>query len=294
MPHRRVALLLGPLLLAACAAATPSTPAPGSPGASAPPSHEPPVGEIDHATGPTDVVLRFEEGGGFVPLGYLVTQAPTFTFYGDGTVVFRNQFAEPTPPGPVIRDTPFRAARLTEGQVQSLLSFALAEGGLGVARESYTHGGIADAPTAIFTVDAGGVTKVVSVYALGIEGPDVPDGPARAAFARLADRLRDFDAGGDTVPYQPDRYRGVLYDAFGGGAPVPWPWPDIAPTDFVAASDPDVPSSGFPSRTLTAAEVDALGLDDVAGGIQGLILEAPDGATTYSLALRPLLPDEAS
>jgi hypothetical protein len=191
----------------------------------------------------------------------------------------------------VVRDVPFQTAVLTEEQIQGLLTFALNDGGLGIARGTYEHGGIADAPTSIFTLNAGGLSKTVSVYALGIEGPGTPDEGARLAFAELGERLRDFDAGGDTALYEPERFRGVLYDAFGGGQPNAWPWPDIAPSDFVASNDPNVPATGFPSRVMTRDEVALLGLDDVEGGVQGVILEAPDGAI-YSLALRPLLPDE--
>lgn len=297
MSNRPRRLLVGfvALLVAACGGGAPSPPVggSGSPGVPGSPSAQPPTGEIDHRTGATDLVLRLEEGGGFVPMGYLVTQAPTFSLYGDGTVVFRNQFAEPIPPGPVIRDAPFRIARLSEEQIQGLLQFALADGGLALARPSYENPMIADAGTSIFTVNAGGIDKVVSVYALGLDAPDVPDAAARTAFTRLAERLRDFDQGGsiETQAYVPERYRGVLYDAFGGAEPVPWPWPDIEPDDFVAQDDPEVPASGFPHRVMTADEVAALALDDIEGGFQGVTLELPDGSR-FSFALRPLLPDE--
>ena len=45
--------------------------------------------QIEHPTGATDLVLRAEQGGGFVPFGFMVTQAPVFTLYGDGTVIFQ-------------------------------------------------------------------------------------------------------------------------------------------------------------------------------------------------------------
>ena len=91
---------------------------------------------------------------------------------------------------------PFRTAKLNEEQIQELLAFALGDGGLGVARASYENMMISDASTAVFTVDAGGIKKAVSVYALGLEVEGMPDAPARAAFKNLADRLADFDNGG--------------------------------------------------------------------------------------------------
>jgi hypothetical protein len=42
---------------------------------------------------------------------------------------------------------------------------------------------------------------------------------------------------------------------------------------------------------MTPAELEPLGLPDVIGGAQGIYLEGADGKL-YSLALRPLLPDE--
>ena len=301
MSTRRSVLLVGPfiLLLAACSAGAGPAGSPGSsgepnqsgsPGQSDNPEPSLPPSTIDHPSGATDVILRFEEGGGFVPLGYLVTQAPAFSLFGDGTVIYRNQFAEPIPPGPIVRDVPFKTARLSEDEVQELLGFAINDGGLGVARDSYENQMVADAPTTTFTLNAGGLEKTVSIYALGIEGPDQPDAAPRAAFARLAERLREFEASDEAV-YEPERFRGVLYDAFGDGAAQDWPWPDITPADFVAENDPDVPASGFPSRVMTRAEVEALGMDDFDGGFQGVVLEASDGEA-FSFGLRPLLPDD--
>ena len=73
------------------------------------------------------------------------------------------------------------------------------------------------------------------------------------------------------------------------GGPVPWPWDDIAPGDFAADADPN--GLQFPHRTMTPAEVEALGITGYEGGLQNVIVAGPDG-TTYTLSIRPLLPDE--
>ena len=114
---RAVVLTAFALIVVACSGSASS----GSPGPSsapssvpsAPPSASPgAVGAIEHATGATDVLLRLEEGGGFVAPSFLATQAPIFTLYGDGTIVFRNPMKEGPPPvGDVFRSTPFRTAR---------------------------------------------------------------------------------------------------------------------------------------------------------------------------------------
>jgi hypothetical protein len=269
---------------------------PGDSGAESSPLASPDFGSIDHPTGVTDVVLRFEEGGGFVMPAFLATQAPAFTLYGDGTIVFRNTAAEPLDPiGSVFPMPPFRTARLTEDQVQELLTFALGESGLGVARPEYGNDLIADASTAVFTIDAGGLKKSVSVYALGLDMEGMADGPARAAFAKLAERLQKIDAGGTIAsePYVPAQYRGVLLEGQPGVPDAkPWPWTEIAPADFVSNADPN--AFQLPARVMSPEAVELLGITPFEGGFQGLTLIGPDDGRVYSFSLRPLLPDEAA
>jgi hypothetical protein len=302
--RRSRALIALPLLIAACSGGTSSLPPAGSPGPSAvPPSAAPSVtpaptvGAIEHKTGATDVVLRLEEGGGFVPIDFLASQAPTFTLYGDGIIVFQPKvetFPQPDAAG-VVHSIPWRTAKLDETQIQDLLAFALGAGGLGPARDSYIDGGIADAPNTIFTVRAGGLDKTVVINALGGDfGQGQPDAQARASFLRLAERLRDFDNGGSipTDVYTSDRYRGVLMEREAQPEPKPlaWPWPALKATDFKAEQTPDGGTS-LPRRVLSTAEVDALGIKDSTGGLQGIVLTGPDGKS-YSLIVRPLLAEE--
>ena len=269
-----------------------------SPGGSASPTEAPgdtPAAEtIDHPTGPTDVILRFEEGGGFVMPAFLATQAPHFTLYGDGTLVFRNPRLDPLEPtGSIFPMRPFRTARLSEDQVQDLLITALGEYGLGVARPEYRNDLVADAATAVFTVNAGGVNKTVSIYALGLEMENDPDAAARASFTELRDRLLDIDAGGafETAEFVPERYRAVLLEGQPG---VPdarkWPWSDIEPADFTTNADPN--AFQLPARVMTPDEVAALGIEPFTGGFQGVTLIGPDDGKVYTFSLRPLLPDE--
>ena len=222
------------------------------------------------------------------------TLVPPFTLYGDGTVVFRNPTLEPPPAvGPVMVGNPMRTARLDEDQIQDLLNFALTEGGLGVAKLQYDNPMLADAGTAIFTIRAGGLDKTVNVYALGLDDPNVPDRPARAAFTKLSERLTNFDQDGTfaTDVYVPSGYRGILLDTggFPGEAPIEWPWADIKPADFIG----DEATGVLPTRVMTAEELAVLGIDGIEGGFQGMTLVDPDDpAKTYSFGVRPLLPDE--
>ena len=299
-PASLVALLL---VVSACTGSAASPGVSGSaPPSTAPseaptsaPSGSPDFGEIQHATGATDVILRYDEGGGFVPMGFAATQAPIFTLYGDGTVIFRNPNLVQEPgPGSIISFPQFRTARLSEEQIQATLAMAIGEGGLGIARPKYEYDLVADASTAEFTLNAGGLRKTVSVYALGIDVDNGADAPARAAFLKLSQRLADFDQGGaiKTDPYEPERYRGVLTEGQPGdpGA-IEWPWADLQPADFMAPADPN--NFGFPSTVLTVDQVKVLDVEQYQGGFFGSTLIGPD-KKTYSFALRPLLPDDRS
>ncbi len=300
-PRRTASLLITPalaILIAACSVAGGASPAPASSGSSAAPSVTPaPSGNpdsIEHKTGAKDILLRYEEGGGFMMPAFTAAAVPHFTLYGDGTVIFRNPMAEvPPAEGSVFKMNPLRTAKLDEAQIQELLLLALSEGGLAVARPNYTNDMIADASTAVFTIEAGGIKKTVSIYALGLEMEGVADGAARAAFKKLADRLSDFDQGG-TIPtdvYEPQAYRGVLFEAPGiEAADVrAWPWPDLTPADFKIDADPN--GNQFPHRTMTPAEVDLLKIADYQGGLQNVVVTDPDGKP-YTFSLRPLLPGE--
>ena len=304
---RSIGILLAVLTAVACSTQGP-TPRPTGGPASASPSataggdaaspSAPTAGDIEHRTAATDVVLRFEYGGGFVPIEYLASEAPGFTLFGNGVVVFQRTatvFPEPDGNG-VLRAIPWRTASLDEGQIQDLLAFALGQGGLGTARLSYPSTGVADAGDTIFTIHAGGVDKSVTINALGIDTQAGPDTAARAAFERLATRLRDFDQGGSigSDVYRPDRYRGILTvrDAAAKGV-IAWPWPAVKPTDFVPGANDGSGGPLVPHRAMSADEVAALKLTGIEGGVQGLTLRGPDGKT-YAFSLRPLLIDEAS
>jgi hypothetical protein len=277
------------LVLLAAAACTPGgSPAPSGGGPTPSPATSP-VG-IEHATGATDLVLRFEEGGGFVAPGFLATEGPAFSLYGDGTAIFRDQSAVPPQNiGNVIPGVPYQIVRLTEEQIQALLQFAIGPGGLAVARAHYDLP-VADAPTATFTLVAGGTTKTVSVNGLGFGAAQGgADAAVLAELEALRTRLTSF--GGDVVGEQvwsPDRFRGIVSEE-GFNPPIAWPWPAVSPSDFIKHNGPNDPL--FPIRTMSPAEVGALGVSGLEGGAQGFTLTGPDGKT-YEFRLRPLLPDE--
>lgn len=281
------------ILLALAAACSPSTPPSGAPsptpGSSGgpPPSPTPTaIAGIQHPTGAGDVVLRLESGGGFVPIDFLATNAPIFTLYGDGRVVWRDANAPmPDPIGSISPLAPLRTVRLTEAAVQSLLEDALGRGGLADAAENYMGQG-ADLPTTMFTINVNGTTKTVSATPLSVE-MQPQGGPVIAALVALSERLSGFGSiVGESDLYVPPAYRGILMpqdQAF--NPPVAWPWMAITPADFKSDGN-----EFLLQRVLSPDDVAALGLKGIEGGFMGLTLQS--GTRFYSFSLRPLLPDE--
>ena len=298
------------LLLSACTGGqSPATASPAAPGASVSPSGKPAAspttatGAIAHPVGASELVLRLGEGGGFVMPAFAMIQVPHFSLYGDGTVIYRPASAPwpETRPGEPMRFPPLQVATMTEDQVQALLRDALGDGGLGIARERYENNQVADASTAVFTVNADGRERRVSVYALGLAIDDPanpnPDAAILTAMAGFAERLRNFDqeiAKGNAVAtglYVPTRFRASILEGGpgGDGVPRPWPWPTFGPEGFATIDQGD--GFGFPSRAITGLELSLLGIEKPEGGVSGISLLAPDG-TVYGLGIRPLLPDE--
>jgi hypothetical protein len=288
---RRALLLAVPmaLLVGACSA---SSPAPYS-------------GPVPHPSG-SDLVVRIEWTGGFVPYESLFTSLPRFTLLGDGRVIIEG----PTIaiyPGPALPNLQVR--RLTEEGIQSVLS-RIAETGLFGESASWDGAAqfIADANDTVFTVRTDGREVVVDVYALGFLSDPVSDSPdisaaERDAHSRLlrlendllsletwipaddwaddgwqayaADSLRLLVANIDDRPPNPDDL---------GSEPMAWP-STTAPDAFGTAMDVHEVRCGV----VTGAEADAwyAALEQA----NQLTPWSHDGHR-YSVTARPLLPDE--
>jgi hypothetical protein len=286
-----ITLLLA-ISTAACGSSAGPTATPGGsqiPGSPPAPTATPVVDGIEHPKGPHDVILRMETSGGFVPVEFMATSAPSFTLYGDGTVVFRDSTASPPVSNDNInRSVPFQTIRLGEDAIQSLLANAIGPGGLGIAVGPYT-GHVADLPSTEFTIAADGRTKTVSVTGLSPDMHDSQEAGIVTALAGLADRLDHFGSSiGGEEPYVPTAYRGVLSPTDQAIGPVvKWPWTTFGPEAFAKGVN-----EFLLTHVLTPADVAALGIAGAEGGLQGLTLQ--QGTKLYSLAIRPLLPDEAN
>jgi len=234
-----------------------------------------------------------ESGGGFVPMEFLLTQAPSFTLYGDGTVIYQQIDTRANNPIGGQGLLPFLKGHLDEEGVQALLRYALGEGRLLGARPSYENNMVADAGTTTFTLNAGGLQKTVSVYALGMEDPNLPaDVADRRGFASLAETLGTFEQRGknnelgDVVPYDPGFYRVFLLPAEGVQVvPIDWPWADVTPSGFKSAADDTRPKANLDKAHVEKVETVPT------GGRAGLYVKDSDDAL-YSVGIRPLFPEE--
>jgi hypothetical protein len=304
--------LLAVVLIGACGgpAASPSpaspTPAGPTPGVSptgspsptdqptptpvATPAQTPPPDGIDHPTGADELVLQYEVGGGFVPFEFFITQAPQFSLYGDGAVIWRPQQDAGRiglPGGALPR---FLQGRMDEDAVQALLAFALGQGRLAGARETYPQNSCADCPTTIFRINADGMSKTVTIDALGIEAQ--MDAADRAGFLVLSEWLNNFDAqaangvAGDVVHYDPPLYRVVLSEAQPEmGEPAEWPWPEVDIDEFESLD------AGWQRRAVLTREQVAVITEVPSGGVASILVEDPDGEL-WTVGVRPLLPEE--
>ncbi len=277
-------------LIVACGGAGPTAAPTQTPGPTAPlATPTATVGHISHPSGSADVVLRMESGGGLVPPGFFATDAPIFTLYGDDTAIFRPA-TDPTGTGL----PPFVKATLDAAQVDSLLDFALTTGHLTTARHSYSVGGVYDAGTVTFTIDAGGISKSVSVYALGISNNQTnPESADYAAFEQLSVLLGDFDKeirlghATSAGTYAPSQYRAILIEAPGAQNPIAWPWDDVTLDDFA------VVTGHAPARLAAITSEQAAKLTTVpSGGVRGVAVASRDGTRQFSLSLRPMLPGD--
>lgn len=279
-------------LLAACNAGPGASPTPSGPLPTPSPTPSPTFGpnDISHPTGRTDIVLRMEQGGGFVPFGFMFTQAPSFTLYGDGTVIFKpldNRVGDPFGGQALL---PWLVGHMTEADIQALLNFALTTGRLANARANYENPMVADASSTFFNINAGGEEKAVSIYALGLD--DGPDRADRAGFSALAEVLNDFanQSGldlGEVVAYEPELYKVLLMEGFGEpvGQVLDWPWDDLTLADWPEAEEPD-----GRIKMLDSQHVAKL-MEVPNGGHIGIWVRTPDG-TSVQFGVRPLLPDE--
>ena len=268
--------LLTPLLLLAAI----------SPAAGATPSHT----SIRHPTAATKVVLRVSSGGGFVAPQVNLRAVPSFTLYGDGTIVVPGPVAQ-IYPGPAM--LPLVRSRLAERRVQAILTRARAAGLLAHGAIDYGMPGVSDMPTTTLILNAGGRQVTRRAYALGATAGGRPL-PARQAQARraLAAFIAGLPHGLPGSRYTPHAIAVYVQPASGqaqpGARPVVWPLESNLETAGKRSS------SGLDIRCITVRGADVAALLRTLRRANELSRWKPraGSATAYSIVARPLLPDE--
>jgi hypothetical protein len=271
-------------------------------GSSTGPSPSDNPGAIAYPTGPDDLVIRLRYVGGFAPPAAHILDLPVISIYGDGTVLVPG--AVPAIyPGPALPN--LQRATITPAGMQILLGAARDAGLLGPDAH-YDMGGIMDASSSEFTVNADGSLHTISAYALFESGGREPMNPgadpavtkARAKLLVFQNQLGNLEAllgpeVGDATPYVPTSLQLLITN----GAPVdeqalgqePIAWPLSAPLATFGEAMPSL-IMGERCGVVTEADVDLLlPLFQQAN----TLTPWTDDEAAFGIAVRPLLPGEA-
>ena len=262
----------------------------------------PPVGPgagdgIHHSTDGHDVLVRVAFEGGFVPLEWTYRSLPSFSLYGDGTLVLPGVQME-LYPGPALPAISTRA--VTEAGIQATLEEVL-RAIQGVPDEMLDMGsvGIADAPTTVITFQAGDVDRTIKAYALSelTERPQNMSDDEFQARRQLQDLVTKLDGLGTWLP-EGSVGTETIYEGSGARLYVseyqrvdlpqdPISWPLGGNLDGFGA----VVTSSETYRCGIVEGEDWTSLHQAARNANELTPWTAAGAR-FSILFRPLLPDE--
>lgn len=278
---RRAIVTLSMLALVALPGSPASATTPVSPSASTT-SAVSPSGAPDSER----IILQMDVCCGFVPETVRQLSMPTFTLYADGTAIYR-----PSTGGTFDAPPPLMQAQLSPGQVDALIGYALGPGGLAAADTVYDDLFVTDQATTTLMIDADGISKTVSAYALGFPAPEPrPNALELARLAALADTLSHFDAQvaaghvESSQVYEPSQYLAIITPDTSDGTTPAADWP-ITDVELVTPAD-----GSALILTLTPEQVSQV-TTVPSGGVGGLIYTTPDGHRV-SVTIRPMLPGE--
>lgn len=257
----------------------------------------------DHATPPPDgdpreLVLRWGYVGGFTPPEHQLIWLPSFSLYGDGTIVR---------PGPQIEIYPPPASPALESftvdraGIDAIVDAAF-EAGLDSVPDLTDMGsvGIADAPETVFTLHARGVDRTVRVYALMDVDPRPPamsedEDAARRSLLDLIDALGSLERWlpeGSVSPsrtYRPAGSR-VFVSPYRGDPDLTQPeiaWPLAEPLAGIGED------TGTGSRCAVITGSDWADRLAPAARTANQLTPWTSEGRRYAVTFRPLLPDES-
>jgi hypothetical protein len=245
---------------------------------------------IAHPTGATSVVLRVTTGGGFVTQQTSLRTMPSFTLYGDGTVITPGAIRM-IYPGPAI--LPLVRSRLSERQVQAVLRRARQAGLLAPGAIAYGMPGVSDMATTTLVLNAAGRSVRRSAYALGMTAPGgrvtAKQARARRVLASFIARLPHGAAGARYTPHAI-----ALYVQPASGPAQPGAHRIAWPLESNLATAGKHGASGLSYRCITVRGRDVETLLATLGRANELSRWVPRAGSSarFSIVARPLLPDE--
>jgi hypothetical protein len=252
---------------------------------------------IDHSTDGHDVLVRVAFEGGFVAPEWTYKSLPSFSLYGDGTLVLPGAQME-LYPGPALPSISTRT--VNEEGIQTTLEEAL--GSIqGVPDEMLDMGsvGLADVPTTVITIRAGDVDRTIKVYGLS-ELTERPQHMSDEEF-QARGRLQELVTKLEGLPtWLPDASLGTETSYEGSGArlfvseyrkvdlpqePITWPLQE----DLDRFGDDAIGSDTYRCGIVEGTEWTTL--REAASRANELTPWTESGAR-FSILFRPLLPDE--
>lgn len=259
--------------------------------------------------GPDDLVLRIDTGGGFVPVEVNLSDLAEFSLYGDGRVITQGPQIM-IYPGPALPNLLVR--KISPAGVAEILKAAQRAGLTGPDRDfSQAANLVTDMPTTTFSLSTDEGTHKTSAYGFEflkeVKDLSKKDREAIDALFELKAFLEDLEARlpegsvGKEESYKPEQMRvyateKVTQPAEGPAAeeqPVeelpqePVEWPLATPlSEFGQPSQPE----NYRCGTVTGAELDQL---LTAAQKANQLSPWTSGGKTYTVIIRPLLPDES-
>jgi hypothetical protein len=250
------------------------------------------AGPAGEAYAPDELALRVSYTGGFNTPAALASRLPILSVYGDGRAIAEGPQVLSYPP-PALPNLQVR--QIGQDGVRKLVGLARAAG-VGGPAVDYGQPIVADAAATVFTV--GGDT--VEVYAL-MEAQEPAAGlteaqvRARRKLSGLLTALTDLPAtlGDRAGPEQPYQAPAV--------AAVASPWTPAATDQDAAAGPPELdwPGPALPGEAIWLDVGCVTATGEQASAVLGAAAKASaatpwrSGGRTWTVALRPLLPDEA-
>jgi hypothetical protein len=254
---------------------------------------------IDHSNDGHDVLVRVAFEGGFVAPEWTYRSLPSFSLYGDGTLVMPGAQIE-LYPGPALPAISTRT--VTEDGIQATLEEVLRSID-GVPDDMLDMGsvGLADVPTTVITINAGDIDRTIKVYGLSelTERPQNMSDEEYRARGRLQELVTKL---GGLGTWLPGGSLGTETSYEGSGArlfvsdyrkvdlpqePITWPLQE----DLDRFGDDAIGSETYRCGIVEGAEW--IALRESATQANELTPWMGSGAR-FSILFRPLLPDESA